>query len=103
MKVKVCNSVFSKAKGLMFSKKIKDSCLLFVFDKERRISLHMFFVFFPIDVVFLNEKKEIVDIKHNFLPFTFYTSKKPAKYVLEMPVGSIKKIDKKKQVNFSKL
>ncbi len=103
MKVIRCESFFSKAKGLMFSKKLKDSCLLFIFDKERKISLHMFFVFFPIDVIFLNEKKEIVDIKRNFMPFTLYTSKKPAKYVLEMPVNSIKKINKGKKVNFSKL
>ena len=103
MEVKVCKSLFSRARGLMFSKRIKDSCLLFVFPKEERVSLHMFFVFFPIDVLFLNEKKEIVDLKQNFLPFTVHTSRKPAKYVLEMPAGSITSIDKKKQVNFSKL
>ena len=103
MKVEICESLFSRTKGLMFSKKLKNSCLLFIFPKEERVSLHMFFVFFPIDVLFLNENKEIVDLKQNFLPFTLYTSKKPAKYILEMPVGSIKNIDKEKQVNFSKL
>lgn len=60
----------------------------------------MFFVFFPIDVLFLNKDKEIVDLKQRLKPFTFYTSKKPAKYVLEMPLGSIKSLDKK---DFSKL
>ncbi len=85
----------------MFSKKLKDSALLFVFPKETKISLHMFFVFYPIDVAFLNENMEVVDLKQNFKPFTIYTSKKPAKYVLEMPLGSINKIDNK--VDFSKL
>lgn len=105
MKIIKCESIFSKARGLMFSRKLKDSCLLFVFGKEIKISLHMFFVFFPIDVIFLNENKEVVDVKQNFRPFTVYTSKKPAKYVIEMPLGSIKKLNKKdnKKVNFSKL
>ena len=102
MKIIKCESFFSKAKGLMFSRKLKDSCLLFVFPNEKRITLHMFFVFFPIDVAFINEKMKVVDFKQNFKPFTFYISKKPAKYVLEMPPNSIKRIDKKK-VNFSKL
>ncbi len=100
MKIIKCESFFSKLKGLMFSRKLKDSCLLFVFPNERKITLHMFFVFFPIDVLFLNKNKEIVDLKQNFKPFTVYTSKKPAKYVLEMPLGSIKTLDKK---DFSKL
>ncbi len=100
MKIIKCESFFSKAKGLMFSRKLKDSCLLFVFPNEKRITLHMFFVFFPIDVLFLNKDKEIVDLKQRLKPFTFYTSKKPAKYVLEMPLGSIKSLDKK---DFSKL
>jgi uncharacterized protein len=105
MKIKVCNTIISRAIGLMFSKKLKDSCLLFVLPREQTISLHMFFVFYPIDVLFLNEKKEIVDMKKNFMPFTVYFSKKPAKYVIEMPQGSIKKInkDKNKKVDFSKL
>jgi len=101
MKIIKCESLFSRLKGLMFSKKLKDSALLFVFQKETKISLHMFFVFYPIDVAFLNENMKVVDLKQKFKPFTIYISKKPAKYVLEMPLGSIKKIDNK--VDFSKL
>lgn len=104
MEITECGSLFSRMKGLMFSKKLVDRCLLFIFPREQIISLHMLFVFYPIDVAFINEKNEIVDLKQNFRPFTFYTSKKPAKYVLEMPLGSIKRLDKKEnKVNFSKL
>jgi len=81
-----CRSVPEKARGLMFSPK---KSLLFIFEKERRISLHMFFVFFPIDVIFLDRDKKIVDLKENFLPFTFYTSKNKAKYVIEARKGVI--------------
>ena len=81
MEYKICKTPWSRARGLMFSKKRN---LMFVFDKEKRIPLHMFFVFFPIDVLFLDKNKRIVEIKKNFKPFTFYKSKEKAKYVVEL-------------------
>ena len=56
-KVQYCKSLFSKFRGLMFTKK-KERALIFFFNKPTRVDLHMFFVFYPIDVVFLNEKKQ---------------------------------------------
>lgn len=50
----------------------------------------MFFVFYPIDVIFLDENYKVVDFKEDFKPFTFYTSKKPAKYIIELKSGVIK-------------
>jgi len=44
----------------------------------------MVFVFFPLLAVFLDGEKKVVDIKR-LNPFTFYTSKKMAKYVIELP------------------
>lgn len=79
---KICKSAFSKALGLMFSRK---KTLIFIFSKEKTISLQMFFVFFPIDVLFLDKNKKVVEIKKNFKPFTFYTSRKKAKYIIEVP------------------
>ena len=81
MKFKICRSSWEKARGLMFYKKRN---LIFIFDKVERISLHMWFVFFPIDVLFLDSDKKIVEIKKDFKPFTFYRSKTPAKYVVEL-------------------
>ena len=81
---------FQKANGLMFSKKISDA-YIFVFKKKRRMDMHMVFVFFPIDVIFLDEEKNIIELKKKFLPFTFYYSKKEASYVIEMPSGSIER------------
>ena len=57
---KVCKSIFSKTFGLMFSKK---KSLIFIFNKEKIIPLHMFFVFYPIEVSFLNKNKIVVEIK----------------------------------------
>ena len=78
---RVCRSVFSQALGLMFRKRQN---LVMEFPCERRVSLHMFFVFFPIDVLILDKDKRIVEIKRNLKPFTFWKSNKKGKYVVEM-------------------
>jgi len=79
---KTCRTFLSKSLGLMFSKK---KTIVLEFKKEKIISLHMFFVFYPIDVLFLDKNKKIVDIKNNFKPFALYTSKNKAKFVVEIP------------------
>ncbi|MFH1589631.1 MAG: DUF192 domain-containing protein [archaeon] len=88
---KLCKSSWEQGLGLMFSKKKEDYALIFEFDKKRKVSLHMFFVFYPIDVISLDEKKRVVDIKSDFKPFTFHTAKKKVKYIIELPRGIVKK------------
>ena len=88
---RICSSIFSKARGLMFSRRIKDRGLVFVFNKEDRWSLHMFFVFFPIDVLWLNKDNRVVDLKENFRPFELLAKPKDkAKYIIELPAETIK-------------
>ena len=77
----ICNNIFSQSRGLIFRKKQN---LVMEFPFEKKISLHNFFVFYPIDVILLNKKNEVVEIKRNFQPFTFWTSKNKAKYVIEL-------------------
>jgi len=89
--MRVCRSIPSKLRGLMFSRKITDTGLVFVFDKAERRGLHMLFVFFPIDLVFLDSRKRIIEIKEHFLPFTVYYPREKAKYVLELPDGAVKR------------
>lgn len=93
-KVRVASEL-GKVKGLMFEKKEKhDYALIFKMHAESRIgcSLHMMFVFFPIDVLFLNSEKKVVD-KVTLNPWQLnYTPKKAAKYVVEMPKGLGKKV-----------
>ncbi|MCP3682810.1 MAG: DUF192 domain-containing protein [bacterium] len=87
----LCKSSFSRAKGLMFS---KQKNLLFVFNKEKIIPLHMFFVFYSIDVIFLDEKKRIVELA-TLKPFTFFTPSKKAMFILELKAGTIEKTNTK--------
>lgn len=79
---------FSKYIGLMFSKK---KTLVFEFKKEEMIPIHMFFVFFPICLIYLDKNKRVVEIKRNLEPFSYYTPKNKAKYLIEVPNGMIDK------------
>ena len=85
----LCRNIFTKSFGLMFS--IKPKPLIFIFKKEKIIPLHMLFVFYPIDILFLNKNKAVVEIKESLRPFSFYTPKKKALYIIELPQGTIKK------------
>ena len=85
----LCKDDLSKIMGLMFTKKQK-KVLIFRFKKEANIALHMFFVFYPIDILFLSKNKVVVDKKENFMPFSVYKSKKKALYAIELPSGSIR-------------
>jgi len=84
----ICRNIFSQSLGLMFSKRKN---LIMIFNKERTISLHNFFVFYPIDVLILDENKKVVEIKENFKPFTFWNSKNKGKYLIELGKETSKK------------
>lgn len=90
----ICDSFLKKLLGLMFRKRLdKDKCLLFIFDNEKIISIHMFFVFFPIDAVWLDKNYRIVDFKLGLKPFSFFhCSQKKAKYLIEAAAGKCNEI-----------
>jgi len=93
--VRFASNTWERTKGLMFEdKKNFNYALIFEFLMESKIgcSLHMLFVFFPIDVLFLDKNKIIVD-KTTLTPFILnYTPKKAAKYVIEMPEKKISQL-----------
>lgn len=88
--VRLANTTASRGKGLMFERPENfDYALVFLLPSESRIgaSVHMLFVFFPIDIVFLDAGKKVVD-KATLRPWTLnYTPKAAAKYFVEMPAG----------------
>jgi len=97
-KVKLCDAFFSKSKGLMFSRRLrKRDALIFVADREGRMetTIHMFFVFFAIDVVWLDKDKKVVDKRENIKPFTpLIIPEKPAEYVVELPKNTARHINR---------
>jgi len=90
-KVRIAGNLFSQVKGLMFEDRKKfDYALVFpqAFESRHGTSIHMLFVFFPIDIVFLDASKKVVDVRKNVPSFLPYLApKKPAKYFIEMPIG----------------
>jgi len=95
-KVKLYNNILLKFKGLMFSRKLKHlEGILLVSNNESilQTSIHMLFVFYPIDVLWLNKDFKVVDKKESVKPFTINIKPKfKAKYVLELPVNSVKSV-----------
>lgn len=89
--VKCLDSFYSQTRGLMFRKKLKDHALLFKLKKPMKLSIHMLFVFYPIDFLFLDKEKKIVDLGH-LRPFLgFKTASKKIEYLIELPFGTIEK------------
>ena len=82
----VCKSAFRKFKGLMFS---KQKNLVFMFDKKVKHSIHMFFVFYPIDIIFLDENFNVVELKQSLKPWKIYFPKQEYKYFIELNIRAI--------------
>jgi len=97
---KFAHSFFTRALGLMLSKK-KD--LVLVSPKEDIISstIHMMLMLYPIDVVWADSEKRVVEVALNVPPFNLlrpdtwgtYAPCKPAKYVIELGRGKAGKTD----------
>ncbi len=90
----MCNIEAERAKrlsrkitGLILETKIYP--LLFEFSQERRWGFHTFLVLRPIDFVFIDKNKRVVEIMCRVMPFNFSIKpKKPVRYALELPEGT---------------
>ncbi len=89
-------NVMFKVKGLMFTKPLKHGDAIILESPVEGIletTLHMLFVFYPIDILWLNAEREIVDLRRKVMPFRpWIVPKKAAKYVVEMKSGSAKSL-----------
>ncbi|HIJ99021.1 TPA: DUF192 domain-containing protein [archaeon] len=71
--------------------------MFFIFPEEGTLSFWMKDMKFPLDMIFFDSQFNIVDINENAQPCRtvigcpIYPSKKPAKYVLEINAGLIRK------------
>lgn len=90
--VEFAEGIISQSKGLMFRKGIAERyALVFILPSPRSVSVHMLFVFFPIDVLFLDAEKKILTATR-LKPWIGLTqSPKETKYIIEMPAGSIER------------
>ncbi len=71
---------------------IKNNAMVFVFDHELKIPIHMVFVFYRIDVLWLDKKKKVIDLKEKIAPFRPHISHKgKAQFLVELSSGDIEK------------
>ncbi len=97
LRIELADTTYKKIRGLMFRRKFNHA-LVFLLNKKTRFgaSIHSFFVFFPFDIIWLNDNK-IVDLKEEVKPFTLnITPEKASDVFIELPAGTIKKAGLKK-------
>ncbi|MEO2152434.1 MAG: DUF192 domain-containing protein [Thermococcus sp.] len=88
-RVELADTFFKRFRGLMLVGNV-GYALVFVLPVESRLnaSIHMFFMLSDIDVIWLDSTKRVVDFRRA-KKWRVYAPKKPAKYIIEGPVGLI--------------
>lgn len=91
-----CESFWCRLRGLQFRSELKaGEALILAEPRESRAatSIHMFFVSFPIAVVWINTAGRVVD-KVEALPWRpYYAPRSPARYTLEAEPEFLKRIE----------
>ncbi|MCF7799185.1 DUF192 domain-containing protein [Candidatus Woesearchaeota archaeon] len=90
--VTLCTSFWKKGTGLMFRFPKGLFAYVFPFYAERRLVITMWFVFYSIDILFLDAADTVVE-KVTLKPFSNYYPKAIAKTFIELPKGTIKQHD----------
>lgn len=81
----VAKTFFQRFLGLMFRKSIaKEEALIF----PNVNSIHMFFMRFPIDVLYLDKANKVLKIKHSLMPWCMSSCIR-AKITIELPAQKV--------------
>jgi uncharacterized membrane protein (UPF0127 family) len=90
--VELANTNEKIMNGLMFRCELEDNFgMLFIFSKEKEQFFWMKNTLISLDIIFINEDFQIVNIYENAIPLdeTFIPSKFKAKYVIEVVSGFV--------------
>jgi uncharacterized membrane protein (UPF0127 family) len=87
--IEFARTMLAQSLGLMFRKSMPHSySMIFILKKPSHVNVHMLFVFFRIDVIFLNEEKKVMGFSL-LKPWVGYKAMEDIKYILEMKAGTI--------------
>jgi hypothetical protein len=84
--VKVADNLFTRMKGLLGKKGLPIGEALWI---KPCFSVHTFFMKFPIDVIFLNKKNQVIAAVRNLKPNRITRLYPQSFSVLELPTGTI--------------
>ena len=85
-RVEIANALASRLRGLLGRAGLVPGAGLWL---ERCSSIHMFFMRFPIDALFVDENRMVVRCVPSLRPWRIATGGRRARAVLELAVGSI--------------
>ncbi len=95
IQVEVVDTPETRARGLSDRKVLQeDTGMLFIFDSPAQYGFWMKDMDFAIDIVWIDENFQVVDVDKEVLPETFPEIFYPAQavvYVLELPAGTVDK------------
>lgn len=99
---KVADSFFSRFGGLMLSRP-KDLVLVSPREGIKSSAIHMLFMRFPIDVIWVNSEMVVIEIKKGIKPnsLKIFRPGKPAKFVIELGVGKLGTTEVGDKIGFS--
>jgi uncharacterized membrane protein (UPF0127 family) len=92
--VEIAETEETRHLGLMFRENMQeDQGMLFIFPNEEYQSFYMKNTIMPLDIIFINSKKQIVKIHRSTTPYSEKSlpSLKPAMYVVELNAGTADK------------
>lgn len=88
--VELADTFWKRLRGLMFRRRFpQGKAMLFKFKKPGRHGIHMFFMRFEIDLVYMDSRFRVVDMKAGIKRWRIYRPKANASYLIELPAGTI--------------
>lgn len=88
--VEIADSFWSRLRGLMFRSKFEwEKALLFRFSEPRKFRIHTFFVFFPIDLIYLDQYLKVQELVRGLSSWRVHSPEVTAKFLIELPEGKI--------------
>ncbi len=88
--IEIADNDYETQTGLMYREKLQPNHgMLFIFPDSQLRNFYMKNTKIPLDIIYINENKEIVSFQKNAKPFneTSLPSEAPTKYVLEINAG----------------
>ena len=89
--LRVLKSLWETGRGLMFRKNPLHFFFWFKLGWHARHRITMWFVFFPIDVVIIDDTGKIIEIKEGLQPWSYYRPKHAFREFVEFPSGFCKR------------